>query len=64
MVRWLVNGRVKDEEYENNAGDVIENRYNFFDKDIGACIFFMRGIFYRLFFLILSGMRLIFHMSA
>ncbi|TGZ54855.1 Uncharacterized protein DBV15_01947, partial [Temnothorax longispinosus] len=26
MVRWLINGRVKDEEYENNAGDVIENR--------------------------------------
>lgn len=32
MVRWLINGRVKDEEYENNAGDVIENRYDdFFD---------------------------------
>lgn len=29
MVRWLINGRVKDEEYENNAGDVIENRYDF-----------------------------------
>lgn len=27
MVRWLVNGQVKDEEYEKNAGDVIENRY-------------------------------------
>ncbi|PBC26581.1 Titin [Apis cerana cerana] len=26
VVRWLVNGRVKDEEYEKNAGDVIENR--------------------------------------
>ncbi|XP_017788622.1 PREDICTED: nephrin-like [Habropoda laboriosa] len=26
MVRWLVNGQVKDEEYEKNAGDVIENR--------------------------------------
>lgn len=26
MVRWLVNGRVRDEEYEKNAGDVIENR--------------------------------------
>jgi len=26
MVTWLINGRVKDEEYENNAGDVIENR--------------------------------------
>ncbi|KAH0955000.1 hypothetical protein HN011_003754, partial [Eciton burchellii] len=26
MVRWLINGRVKDEDYENNAGDVIENR--------------------------------------
>ncbi|KOX78873.1 hypothetical protein WN51_08632 [Melipona quadrifasciata] len=25
MVRWLVNGQVKDEEYEKNAGDVIEN---------------------------------------
>lgn len=30
MVRWLVNGRMKDEEYENNAGDVIENRYDNF----------------------------------
>ncbi|RLU16894.1 hypothetical protein DMN91_010963 [Ooceraea biroi] len=29
MVRWLINGRVKDEEYENNAGDVIENRLKF-----------------------------------
>ncbi|XP_047355257.1 nephrin-like isoform X1 [Vespa velutina] len=26
MVRWLINGHIKDEEYENNAGDVIENR--------------------------------------
>ncbi|XP_076166295.1 kin of IRRE-like protein 1 isoform X4 [Ptiloglossa arizonensis] len=26
MVRWLVNGQVKDEEYAKNAGDVIENR--------------------------------------
>lgn len=26
MVRWLINGQVKDEEYEKNAGDVIENR--------------------------------------
>nr|XP_033324105.1 nephrin-like [Megalopta genalis]XP_033324106.1 nephrin-like [Megalopta genalis] len=26
VVRWLVNGEVKDEEYEKNAGDVIENR--------------------------------------
>lgn len=35
MVRWLVNGRVKDEEYENNAGDVIENRYdNFFGNTL------------------------------
>jgi len=32
MVRWLINGRVKDEEYENNAGDVIENRYDFFNN--------------------------------
>lgn len=30
MVRWLVNGQVKDEEYEKNAGDVIENRYALF----------------------------------
>jgi len=30
MVRWLINGRVKDEEYENNAGDVIENKYDIF----------------------------------
>lgn len=29
MVRWLVNGQIKDEEYEKNAGDVIENRYAF-----------------------------------
>ncbi|XP_076758325.1 kin of IRRE-like protein 1 isoform X3 [Xylocopa sonorina] len=26
MVRWLVNGQLKDEEYEKNVGDVIENR--------------------------------------
>lgn len=25
-VRWLVNGVLVDEEYEHNAGDVIENR--------------------------------------
>lgn len=25
-MRWLVNGKVVDEEYEQNAGDVIENR--------------------------------------
>ncbi|XP_065206080.1 synaptogenesis protein syg-2-like isoform X2 [Planococcus citri] len=25
-VRWLMNGKVVDEEYEQNAGDVIENR--------------------------------------
>ncbi|KAI4488239.1 hypothetical protein M0804_005087 [Polistes exclamans] len=29
MVRWLINGNIKDEEYENNAGDVIENRLTF-----------------------------------
>lgn len=34
MVRWLKNGRVKDEEYENNAGDVIENRYVNYLADI------------------------------
>lgn len=34
MVRWLINGRVKDEEYENNAGDVIENRYDKFLDDL------------------------------
>lgn len=26
MVRWLVNGMLVDEQYEHNAGDVIENR--------------------------------------
>lgn len=25
-VRWMVNGLIVDDEYENNAGDVIENR--------------------------------------
>lgn len=25
-VRWLVNGTILDEEYEVNAGDVIENK--------------------------------------
>lgn len=34
-MRWLVNGRVKDEEYEKNAGDVIENRYFGFNRDDG-----------------------------
>lgn len=53
MVRWLVNGRVKDEEYEHNAGDVIENRYNFFDVNIRVCVLYARKLFF--FFLILSG---------
>lgn len=26
VVRWLVNGMLVDEQYEHNAGDVIENR--------------------------------------
>lgn len=26
MVRWLVNGQLVDDQYEHNAGDVIENR--------------------------------------
>jgi len=39
MVRWLINGRVKDEDYENNAGDVIENRY---DDDCMRFVHFIR----------------------
>ncbi|XP_025832974.1 hemicentin-1 [Agrilus planipennis] len=27
VVRWLVNGIIEDEQYEHNAGDVIENRF-------------------------------------
>ncbi|XP_018560909.1 neural cell adhesion molecule 2 [Anoplophora glabripennis] len=26
LVRWLVNGQIVDDQYEHNAGDVIENR--------------------------------------
>lgn len=28
-VRWLVNGEIVDEEYEQNSGDIIENRLTF-----------------------------------
>lgn len=41
MVRWLINGRVKDEEYENNAGDVIENRYDNFLVDTPPHIYML-----------------------